>query len=398
MIRSIHDRMLKNFIPSLLGIGGSNSGLNFNADKANILKGSTADQAQALLPQAQRAIDQQALLAQQYFQQNPLAKQNDVFNQQQMLAHQLQGVANGVGPNPALAQLNQATGQNVNQQAALMASQRGAGANAGLLARQAAMQGGNIQQQAAGQAATMQAQQQMAGMQALQSQQGQMAGLANTQAGQLGQAVGGYNQAAQSEQQNLLNALAQYNNANVAMQSNVNSANAGIAQGQIGMQSGIMGTLGGLGAAAMLMADGGMVKKFSDGGIASGPQSFQGKFLFGTAPNLMESNFNNTLGMAKSMSNKFPKSPDGNSNNVVGGMAEGFKSGGPVVGEQLASQGKLVPGDAKVKGDNLKNDVVPAMLSPGEIVIPRSITSSKDPINNAAAFVAQVLARNGMRK
>src|ERR1044072_7649053 len=68
-------------------------------------------------------------------QQRALTHQFDVFGQQQNLANQLQGVANGTGPNPALAQLNQATGANVANQAALMASQRGTGANAGALAR-----------------------------------------------------------------------------------------------------------------------------------------------------------------------------------------------------------------------------------------------------------------------
>ena len=35
-----------------------------------------------------------------------------------------------------------------------------------------------------------------------------------------------------------------------------------------------------------------------------------------------------------------------------------------------------VPGKAKVKGDSLKNDVVKVLLSPGEIVIPRSKAQS----------------------
>lgn len=39
----------------------------------------------------------------------------------------------------------------------------------------------------------------------------------------------------------------------------------------------------------------------------------------------------------------------------------------------LASEGGIVPGQAKTKGDSEKNDTVPALLSPGEIVVPRSI-------------------------
>jgi hypothetical protein len=39
------------------------------------------------------------------------------------------------------------------------------------------------------------------------------------------------------------------------------------------------------------------------------------------------------------------------------------------------SNGGLVSGRAPVAGDNIKNDIVPAMLSPGELVIPRSAMS-----------------------
>ncbi len=63
-----------------------------------------------------------------------------------------------------------------------------------------------------------------------------------------------------------------------------------------------------------------------------------------------------------------------------------------------ASQGAVVPGKAKVKGDSLKNDTVPAVLSPGEIVIPRSIAQGKDAPKRAAEFVAKVLAKNGLKK
>jgi hypothetical protein len=39
----------------------------------------------------------------------------------------------------------------------------------------------------------------------------------------------------------------------------------------------------------------------------------------------------------------------------------------------LFSKGGVVPGQPVVKGDSPKNDIVPAQLSPGEIVIPRSV-------------------------
>jgi hypothetical protein len=42
------------------------------------------------------------------------------------------------------------------------------------------------------------------------------------------------------------------------------------------------------------------------------------------------------------------------------------------------TDGGLVPGKAKVEGDSLKNDTVPAMLSPGEIVVPRTAANDEE--------------------
>lgn len=71
-----------------------------------------------------------------------------------------------------------------------------------------------------------------------------------------------------------------------------------------------------------------------------------------------------------------------------GGMAKGglvreLSNGGPV------------PGKAKVFGDDSANDTVKAMLSPGEIVLPRSVTQSDDPAVAAAAFVQAVKEHKG---
>lgn len=166
--------------------------------------------------------------------------------QQQGTAAQYQNIANGTGPNPAQAALNQSTGQNVASQAALMAGQRGAGANVGLLARQAAQQGAATQQQAVGQAATLQANQQIAGLQGLQAAQqniGQtqqaIGGLGTTQAGM--QQTGIAQQAAQagqmvSQQQAQQQALAAQAQNQVANQMTNQQALAGQAAAQVGQQ------------------------------------------------------------------------------------------------------------------------------------------------------------------
>lgn len=63
-------------------------------------------------------------------------------------------------------------------------------------------------------------------------------------------------------------------------------------------------------------------------------------------------------------------------------------------GKHMAMRGGgYVPGKAAVGGDSSKNDTVPALLSPGEIVLPRSVVNSKKPEDAAARFVATVLAR-----
>jgi len=42
------------------------------------------------------------------------------------------------------------------------------------------------------------------------------------------------------------------------------------------------------------------------------------------------------------------------------------------------AEGGVVPGEPEVEGDSLKNDKVPALLSPGEIVVPRSAASDEE--------------------
>ena len=59
------------------------------------------------------------------------------------------------------------------------------------------------------------------------------------------------------------------------------------------------------------------------------------------------------------------------------------------------SKGGAVPGKPKVFGDDERNDTVKAKLSPGEIVIPRSITEMDDAPAKAAAFVAAVKGQHG---
>lgn len=254
-----------------------------------------------------------------------------VYSSQVGLMNQLQQQSQGQGPNPAQAQLAQATGDASQRQAALMAGQRGTGGNAGMMARQIGMQGANQQQQMVGQAATLQAQQQLAAQQQLGQQQAQLAG-------QNAGATGMYNQAAQGAYGQVLGGIGGQN----ANQLQLAGMNAGLQGQRAGQQAGLIGGLIGAGGAAMMgkpptpaMAYGGTVPAYNHGGPIS----------------------------------------------KAGMHFHNMKSGGHV------------PGSPKIGGDSPKNDTQPAMLSPGEIVIPRSIATGKDAPAKAAAFVRACLAK-----
>lgn len=320
-------------IGGLLGLNGGINGSGAAAPvAAPITPGTTPGQLQTAYGGTQNSLaSQQALLA-AIQAQGGLGNQSQVYNQ-------LQGVVNGTGPNPAQAMLNQATSQNVANQAALLAGQRGAGSNVGLMARQAAMQGANTQQAAIGQGTTMQANQSLNAL-------GAAGNIANTQAGNQINATGMNTQAQLGEQNILQGANASANQAGTAMQGNINSANAGIAGQQMsGTGSLLGGVAGGIGAGLMMAANGGTVPA-----LMGGPQSSVGRFMSGMAP-----------------------------------MAQGG-----AVGSKLQAGGS-VPGTAQVQGNSYQNDKVKALLSPGELVVDRDTMADQGPAGQAARFLASVI-------
>lgn len=411
-------------------LGGSN-GAGFQAQGTNIISPFNQGSAESAQRTSTNSIDQQRDFAAAVAAQNGLGNQSSVFNQ-------LQGVANGTGPNPAMAQLNQATGANVANQAALMAGQRGAGANAGLLARLAAQQGGALQQQAVGQGATMQANQSLNAL-------GQLGGIAGQQVGQQQNALSGLNSAAQNNQNAILNQIQGQNNANVSMQSNINNANAGIAQGNQKSQSELLGGAlnGAAGLASLAFAGGGSVPGYATGGAispvvpmpTSQPQSFATNYfnqMGNTSANAPSGISQGVGALGKVIGNLFQSKPVaptwGNSaadyqalpeagiwgNNAADygalpdaqpltaeSMVENPMSDAsmPLPGNtMMASTGGKVPGRAQVRGDSYSNDTVNAKLSPGEIVIPRSILEGKNPVQMAAKFVESELLKQHKSK
>lgn len=150
-------------------------------------------------------------------------------------------------------------------------------------------------------------------------------------AGQNAGATGMYNQAAQGAYGQTLAGIQGQNQNQV----NLAGANAGLQGQRAGQQAGLIGGLLGAGGAMMGMAHGGNVPVYNHGGPIS----------------------------------------------KAGMHFHNMKSGGNV------------PGKSAHAGDTVKNDTQPAMLSPGEIVIPRSIAAGKDAPKKAAEFVRACLAK-----
>lgn len=357
---------MSNIVQGLIGGGSGNS---FKAKSADIINPYGSSDA-----------------AQQAWQQG----QNNINTN----LNQLQGVANGTGPNPAQAMLANATGANTANQAALMAGQRGSGANAGLIARQAAMQGGANQQNAAGQGAALQAQQSLNAM----NQYGNMA-LGNQ----------GLNQ----------QAISGLNNANVSNTSQQNQVNGAIANTVAKQQGDLMGGLiNGLGpAAAMGMQSlGGMfsgganpIAAMNQGSMAAAPAGVAEGNWAGLAEG-------GPVSSAPHMSGPSPFAQhilSTMSGTQAPMMAEGGKVPALVSpGEkylnpqavQAVSQGadpmkvgQTIPGKPKVSGakNSYANDTVPKTLDEGGIVLPRSVTQSKNPHWAAHKFVSQIMAKKG---
>jgi hypothetical protein len=385
-------------IGGLFGTAGGVNGTGFN-----LTNGTNSGQLQTAYGGAQNSLQSQQALLSALQGQNGIGNQSQVYNQ-------LQGVANGTGPNPAQAQLAQATGQNVANQAALMAGQRGAGANVGLLARQAAQQGAQTQQNAIGQAATLQAQQSLNALNAAGN-------LANTQAANQIGATSANTQAQQNEQQILQGANSQ-----------MNAIQGGLANTTMQGQQGVVGgAMQGIGQALTLpqFASGGVVQKFADGGPTLGVSGVdpapQSPFNLGVDTNLAPSQPlmgpQSSAGQYLSPQNNTASNPapiSGGQNSGAQALAAGMSgiigsgsksvgnlihdlpaaaaafSRGGNVGPALKAGGK-VPGKAPVAGNSYKNDIVRADLSPGELVVDRETMADHGPAGQAARFLAAVI-------
>lgn len=285
----------------------------------------------------------------------------DVVAQQKWLADKLAEQVSGKGPNPAQQQFQNNMSAVGAQQAGAIASQKGI--NPGLAARLIANQGAQSQMQGAGAAAALQAQQQLDAQGLLQSQQAQ----------QVGQAL------------------------------SAQGIDAGIEKTNLENRQAASKQLFGAAASAMMASDENLKENVRDFDSRSflkaiDPHRYQYKDeKFGGGEQIGV--------MAQDLEKKAPQlvvdTPEGKAidYNKSGGILLASladmndrlskiesKWGGGTVGNQLKGGGK-VPGKAKVSGDSPKNDTVHAMLSPGEIVIPRTLADDPE---RAKKFIEQL--------
>lgn len=263
------------------------------------------------------------------------------------LAQMLQAQAAGTGPNLANQNLQNFTGQNVANQASLMAGQRGASANPALIARQAAQQGAGIQQQAAGQAASNVLTQQLAAQQQLGNVYGTQGSLANQN---YGISQGGVNQGNQIGSDN-------------------SRSNAAANTGILGGVANAVGSISGL------FAEGGKVEplrsKLYNMKIPEHLQHIASirypHLAHGGEVPIMVSPGERILN---------PKA----ANDVAKGKSDPIKASQPV------------PGKAKYSGDNYANDTVPKEAKAGSIVLPKHITEHPNAPKLAYDFVSRIKA------
>lgn len=380
--------------------------------------------------------------------------QADIFAQQQALANQLQNQAMGQGPNPAQAQFQQNLNAATQNAAGTISSQKGI--SPALAAELIARQQGAANQNAAGGAATLQAQQQVAAQQALQAQQAQMQqtaqtqaaqqiqaqqqlaaqqqalqGTAQTQIGNAANAAGNATSAAQAQQSMLLNGYNQVANANASNQNAMSMQNSAAMDKMMGgLVSGA--ATGGITAlvpaaapalAALAASDERVKENVSEFDVEAFLDSLTGYEYDYKDP--QKHGEGKQVGvMAQDVEKEAPNLVVENKDGVK--MIDYNKAGGPLFAslaeinkrlkkiegaesQKMAEGGilkenytvpdksKPIPGEPKVDGNSYSNDVVPALLSPKEIVIPLDVLNSKDPAEASKKFVQSILDKENSK-
>lgn len=321
---------------------------------------------------------------------------------QNQLAQMLFSQASGNGPSVAENQLRQTTDSNNRAAAGMIGAQHGI--NPALAARMILQNNAANNQNAAAAGATLRAQEQLGAMgqlgQALGTQRSQdisqAQGNATTNAG-LVQALGGLQNTQNANQ--ITNALgAQQINAGVSGQNaNTNGSIAG------GLLSGLSSAMAGSAVSGKWRggpvgyADGGEVanlpnfmgaadylaKEYPATGLKQGFSDFGKAAIAGSAPSTT------SVGDPSSFSSIGSPMAGDQGEAAGGGGGGGIMSMAPMLA-MMAAQGGKIPGKAPVKGDSPTNDTVPTMLSPDEVVLPRSVVNAKNSPEKAKEFMAAI--------
>lgn len=280
--------------------------------------------------------------------------------QQGMLSNALFNQMNGTGgPSVAQQQLSQSTQSNIANQFALAQAN---GNDAGAL-RNISNNVGNLNQQAAGQGSLLRAQE-----------------VANAQ-GQLGSVLSGERGQDQSQFQMDQNAALGWGNQNLQAeeaqqqgQENAAGAQQNAYQTAAAEQMGLAGGVAGGGSAAAQTILSSLLK--------SAPASAPGAKTPSTD--------NATNGSNDGGGNNSDNTPDTQPDSPV-------DNGGTYnwTPPSYDYTGGAIKGDATVAGDSPRNDTVKAMLSPGEVVLPRSVTQAEDAPDKAKAFLDAIKKGKG---
>lgn len=369
-------------------LGTSNT---FQAAAAPLQAGTTAGQLNTAYGGTQGALTNQGTVAGALTPQAAAAAQ-----EQAGLAGAYGAIANGQGPNPALAQLNETTQQNIANQGALIAGQRGASSNVGLIARQAAQQGAATQQQAVQGGATLEAEQELGALSGLGS-------LSSQQANEATAATGAATTGQVQEQGVLQGANTALNAANVTQQNNINSVNAGISTANQAQNNNLLNDVGnGVSAVAPYLAAGAS-SLLGSGGNTYGSDTFTDQY--GNPAATSGANFNGPVQPAYARGGRVIPGPHkshvANFLFAQGGKVPALVSPGEIYlspekvravmnGANPFKVGEKIPGKAKVSRDSTKNDTVPRELEEGGVVLPKHITKKRDP-EKAELFIRRAM-------
>jgi hypothetical protein len=104
---------------------------------------------------------------------------------------------------------------------------------------------------------------------------------------------------------------------------------------------------------------------------------FNAQMRQGAQQNSFNNSFNRAQGIAQA-NGRITDMNLGRANQAredANGFTQGLMRGGAGLAGAFLADGGLIEGEAKVPGDSIANDTVPAKLSPGEMVIPRSVVT-----------------------